>query len=150
MGAYRPVQYHGLESWSIITTINIRILACRWNLPSALDRPICHADLMHIWCVQAEDVLCDLGTDCTDCGPWVYKLDNTEVQPPKPISALREEGIIVRVAATKTVPSFKMPYSDHLKDKDVSGQMFAGQVYERGLSMVHHRVQTFYVVDMVP
>ena len=85
---------------------------------------------------KIQEVLCDLGTDCTDCGPWVYKLDESESSPPKPVSALRAEGILIVVDKTRTVPEFLMPYSDHEKDVDVSSQLYGDKIYERGLSMV--------------
>ena len=83
-------------------------------------------------------VLCDLGTDCDDCGAWTFKIPagETEADIPKPIEELMTLGIFVNVAETVTVPSFKMPFTDPSKDIDVSGQMAHDQIVERGLSQV--------------
>ena len=56
---------------------------------------------------------CDLGTDCSDCGPYealepARKLPGTQ----GPISRLTGRNITVLTRLTNTRPGFMMPYTD--------------------------------------
>lgn len=81
-------------------------------------------------------VLCDLGTDCADCGPWTFQLPPGEKKVSKPIELLREHKVTVNIAQTATQPSFLMPYTNPEQDIDVSQQMAHQQVVELGLTQV--------------
>ena len=87
---------------------------------------------------------CDLGSDCTDCGPRhvARPATLTEAMPAAPEAAdtaawssppvklLREMDVEVRAAWTRTQPAFIMPYTDPKKDIDVSGGMASGRMVE--------------------
>ena len=80
-------------------------------------------------------VFCDLGTDCSDCGPWVHlHLRGEEVATP--VQALSAMGIDVYTRHTRTLPSFLMPFTNPKHDVDVSGQMHVNGHIEIGLTQV--------------
>lgn len=81
-------------------------------------------------------VLCDLGTDCSDCGGWSFEGIGPDETAPRPIKMLLDLEVTVNLAHTSTVPSFLMPYTDPAHDVDVSGQMAAMQNVEIGLTQV--------------
>lgn len=88
-----------------------------------------------IWPVLLE-VLCDLGTDCSDCGPWKFQVPTPDHTIPKPVQLLREHRTTINVAQTATNPPFLMPYTSPEQDTDVSAQMHASRVVELGLTQV--------------
>ena len=69
--------------------------------------------------MQAGDqipVRCDLGTDCSDCGP--YEAVEAVKKPPGsqgPISRLLGRNITVLTRLTNTKPAFMMTYTDPTK-----------------------------------
>ncbi|GMH44297.1 hypothetical protein BSKO_12231 [Bryopsis sp. KO-2023] len=79
-------------------------------------------------------VLCDLGTDCSDCGPWATEAPKGEPLPKTNIKALTEQEHDLFVRSTITEPSFLMPYTDFQLDNDVSGQMHRFRIVEGGLT----------------
>ena len=82
-------------------------------------------------------VFCDLGTDCSDCGPWMHlHLRGEEIATP--VAALSAMGIDVFTRHTRTVPSFIMPFTNPKHDVDVSGQMHVNGHIEIGLTQVFH------------
>lgn len=83
-------------------------------------------------------VWCDLGTDCSDCGAWIFHVPGGDAAQPlaQPIKLLRNREIEVFVKNTSTVPSFNFAYTDATKDVDVSGQMAFGGVVELGLTQM--------------
>lgn len=80
-------------------------------------------------------VFCDLGTDCSDCGPWAH-LHRKGEEVPTPVAALSGMGIDVYSRQTKTLPSFIMPFTNPKHDVDVSGQMHVNGHIEIGLTQV--------------
>ena len=80
-------------------------------------------------------VFCDLGTDCSDCGPWAH-LHRKGEEVPTPVAALSAMGIDVYSRQTKTLPSFIMPFTNPKHDVDVSGQMHVNGHIEIGLTQV--------------
>ena len=83
----------------------------------------------------AQEVFCDLGTDCSDCGRWVHLLP-AAVEVATPVADLRELGIQVFTKWTRTLPSFLMAYTNPDHDVDVSGQMHFNGNIELGLTQV--------------
>eukprot|EP00884_Botryococcus_braunii_P020612 jgi/Botrbrau1/7234/Bobra.0021s0018.1 len=86
-------------------------------------------------------VLCDVGTDCADCGAWSLKVPASLRTTPlgKPIEHLRERGVEVYIKDTKSDPTFRMPYTDDSKDIDVSKQMHVWGLVEMGLTQMWGR-----------
>lgn len=85
------------------------------------------------------EVLCALGTDCSDCGPWRYVGPAYGLEW-DPVRDLRERGVTLNVRATKTPLPFWMPYTDPAADIDVSGQMADISLIEPGLSWVWYKI----------
>eukprot|EP00884_Botryococcus_braunii_P021704 jgi/Botrbrau1/8217/Bobra.0392s0013.1 len=89
-----------------------------------------------------QKVLCDLGTDCADCGPWKYQVPKSlaagaEAGPPiRPIQQLVARGLEVYTRQTTTQPSFIMPYTNWKHDVDVSEQLEHMGAVEQGLTQV--------------
>ena len=83
----------------------------------------------------AQEVFCDLGTDCSDCGRWVHLLP-AAAEVATPVADLRELGIQVFTKWTRTLPSFLMAYTNPDHDVDVSGQMHFNSNIELGLTQV--------------
>ncbi|GMH44326.1 hypothetical protein BSKO_12260 [Bryopsis sp. KO-2023] len=79
-------------------------------------------------------VLCDLGTDCSDCGPWTTEAPEGESLPKRNIEALNKQKIELFVRETVTQPPFLMAYTDYELDNDVSGQMHHVRIVEGGLT----------------
>lgn len=88
---------------------------------------------------EEDQVFCDLGTDCSDCGPWTFRVPSQEADQTLPIKLLHSRQIDVFVKNTSTVPSFQMAYTDPTRDVDVSGQMEHGGVVEMGLTMMWYQ-----------
>ncbi|KAL0024793.1 hypothetical protein WJX79_007618 [Trebouxia sp. C0005] len=88
---------------------------------------------------EEDQVFCDLGTDCSDCGPWTFSVPSQQANQTLPIKLLHSRQIDVFVKNTSTVPSFQMAYTDPMKDVDVSGQMEHGGVVEMGLTMMWYK-----------
>ena len=83
-------------------------------------------------------VRCDVGTDCTDCGPWTADVPAAMAAHfPTPIADLAADGVTdVRVTRTATDPPFLALFTDPGADVDVSGQLDAWRVVERGLTQM--------------
>lgn len=95
---------------------------------------------------------CEFGTDCSDCSPLqssrfatlkevmpaaepaLLMRDAAAAQAPLPrrrgVALLRERGIEVRAAMTRTQPPFMMTYTDPSVDVDVSSSMHRLRVVE--------------------
>lgn len=85
-------------------------------------------------------VLCDLGSDCADCGPYKFNgsgLDSAFVAD-SPVKRLASQQVDIRVRATSTQPSFLMAFTDPLLDMDMSGQMASIGAIQMGLAQVWH------------
>ena len=94
-------------------------------------------------------VLCDLGTDCSDCGSWTYLLPAEDQTVPEPIAQILKHGIEIYVNRTSTLPSFVMPFTDPKKDVDVSGQMHFNRNVEIGITQVGRALIVFLVIKTV-
>ena len=92
-----------------------------------------------------QSVLCDLGTDCRDCGPFHWRVPvghTVDLPVPKPIEQLRMRGIPVQLRVTETVPAFWMPYANPDFDVDVSRQVHHNGAVELGnTQIVHHHLE---------
>jgi len=89
-------------------------------------------------------VLCDLGTDCADCGPYKFNVsgNGSSFKADMPIKRLRTQNIEVRVLPTSTKPSFLMAFTNPAFDVDVSSSMVNGGAVEMGLTQVwYHRLK---------
>lgn len=96
---------------------------------------------------------CEFGTDCSDCRPLqsstlatlkevlpsadlaLLKRDTASAHPEggarsQGVALLRERGIEVRAAVTRTQPRFMMTYTDPSVDVDVSGSMHQLRIVE--------------------
>jgi hypothetical protein len=82
-----------------------------------------------------QEVFCDLGTDCADCGAWVHALP-AGAGAASPVAFLRGRGIEVYTKWTDTLPAFLMSYTNPEQDVDVSGQMHFNANIELGLTQV--------------
>jgi len=89
-------------------------------------------------------VLCDLGTDCEDCGPWTpsgptpsWAADGSG----GPIELLRSRNVEVRVRSTGTVPPFMFAYTDPKRDLGVSKDMDAPPYgVEMGITKIFYKI----------
>ncbi|KAL6746244.1 hypothetical protein V8C86DRAFT_3149980 [Haematococcus lacustris] len=88
------------------------------------------------------EVLCDLGTDCDDCGAWVPSghVPWTDSSTPGPVSRLVAKGVKVLLKKTVTAPPFHFAYTDPTKDVDVSGHMEHQGVVERGITKLFYQI----------
>ena len=59
-------------------------------------------------------VRCDLGTDCSDCGPYRAQLAPGKL-PGSQVAMLLGRNITVLTRLTNTRPAFMMPYTDPLQ-----------------------------------
>jgi len=80
-------------------------------------------------------VACDVGTDCTDCGPYEATLP-AWLAGARPVAALAALGVPLFATRTATDPPFTMPHTDPAADVDVSAQLARERVVERGLTQV--------------
>ncbi len=90
-----------------------------------------------------EGVLCDLGTDCHDCGLfyWRVPVSHGDSPLPRPIRQLQARETPVFLRRTMTVPRFWMPYANPKFDVDVSGQVHHDGLVEAGnTQIVHHNL----------
>jgi len=90
-----------------------------------------------------EEVLCDLGTDCSDCGPYVGgpytpSWDSNGTQGPVEYLRSREVPMFARATASK--PSFMFPFTDHERDRDVSYYMNMTGSIEGGIARIFEEV----------
>ncbi|KAI8471235.1 MAG: hypothetical protein J3K34DRAFT_458460 [Monoraphidium minutum] len=86
-------------------------------------------------------VLCDLGTDCGDCGPWKgAKHSAAWREPVGPVEFLRRKGVEMRVRKSSLVPRFWFAYTNPQHDVDVSGHMAGGGVVELGISHIFYHI----------
>eukprot|EP00884_Botryococcus_braunii_P020609 jgi/Botrbrau1/7231/Bobra.0021s0016.1 len=83
-------------------------------------------------------VLCDMGTDCSDCGAWSLQLPASRRAAPlwEPITYLRDRGIEVYVKDANTDHSFRMAYTNSSVDVDLSMQMDRFGWVEGGLTQM--------------
>ncbi|KAL3144968.1 hypothetical protein ABBQ32_003472 [Trebouxia sp. C0010 RCD-2024] len=87
--------------------------------------------------MEEDQVFCDLGTDCQDCGNWTTKVPADQADDDNlPIDFLHSRQIDIFVKETTSVPSFQMAYTDPAKDVDVSAQMEYGGIVEMGLTQM--------------
>ena len=86
------------------------------------------------------EVLCDLGTDCRDCGAWHYVGPKNLVEKWTPVRDLVSKGVQLNVRLTATPVSFWMPYTDPELDVDVSAQMAHLAIVESGLTEVWYKL----------
>lgn len=90
----------------------------------------------------SRQVLCDLGTDCADCGPWTPSGHAPWVTDgvPGPIARLQQAAVEVRVRKTGMGLGFEFAFTDPTKDVDVSRHMEEGGVVESGITAVFHKI----------
>ena len=81
---------------------------------------------------------CDLGTDCTDCGPGAQKIPHSWARGDGPISLLRSSSVEVRVRSIMPLKDvkFKFAYTDPHKDTDVSQNMQTYGIVEAEISEI--------------
>ena len=106
-----------------------------------------------------QQILCDLGTDCADCGPVAphshamatlkQVMPSATVQDPPGLWAptgltgaalLASRSIEVRAAWTATQPSFIFPYTNPAEDFDVSRHMSGMRAVEPMYNLYWHRL----------
>ncbi|KAL6745128.1 S-adenosyl-L-methionine-dependent methyltransferase [Haematococcus lacustris] len=106
------------------------------------------------------EALCDLGTDCQDCGPWGGHLVDPSwlewegahpVRPsppggalgyssapgspaPGPVAFARHQGASVRIKRSSTQPSFLQPITSAAADPDVSAMLEGYGAREGGIT----------------
>ncbi|GBG00148.1 hypothetical protein Rsub_12839 [Raphidocelis subcapitata] len=86
-------------------------------------------------------VVCDLGTDCADCGPWKGAPHTASwTEPVGPIEFLRRRGIEVRSRTTAYRPKFTFAYTNPAHDVDVSASASATGVVEASISHIFYHV----------
>eukprot|EP00879_Flechtneria_rotunda_P018331 GHRR01019228.1.p1 GENE.GHRR01019228.1~~GHRR01019228.1.p1 ORF type:complete len:561 (+),score=158.07 GHRR01019228.1:121-1683(+) len=87
-------------------------------------------------------VHCDLGTDCSDCGPWEgQQADAAWSEAQLPIAFLRLHNISVRARATSQAAlpaNFTFAFTDPSLDVDVSRYVQNEGLLEVGISQVFH------------
>lgn len=89
------------------------------------------------------EVSCDLGTDCTDCGPFHGQLPHWREGGPfsqGPIHYIRSMNKTIFVRNTTTSPSFLMPITKHDMDPDVSAMVWHYGALEGGITRVFHEI----------
>ncbi|KAL4449442.1 hypothetical protein ABPG77_007086 [Micractinium sp. CCAP 211/92] len=83
------------------------------------------------------EVLCDLGTDCSDCGPWVH--NNTDASDSwQPIKEIRDKQFEVFTRQVRHPSGFHMAFTDPAKDIDVSSSIHHEALLERGFTWAWH------------
>ncbi|GFR51734.1 hypothetical protein Agub_g14108, partial [Astrephomene gubernaculifera] len=87
-------------------------------------------------------VACDLGTDCTDCGPYrgVVPEWGTSGGFKGPIDYLNRRGVRVWARRLAFPPHFVMAYTDPKEDLDVSEQLERSGCLELGIVQVFNHV----------
>ncbi|KAL4427805.1 hypothetical protein ABPG75_001894 [Micractinium tetrahymenae] len=83
------------------------------------------------------EVLCDLGTDCSDCGPWVH--NNTDASDSwRPIQEIRDKQFDVFTRQARHPGGFYMAFTDPVKDVDVSSAIHHNALLEVGFTWAWH------------
>jgi hypothetical protein len=84
------------------------------------------------------EVHCDLGTDCSDCGPWVHS--NTDASDAwRPIQEIRAKNYPVLTRRTAHPTGFFAAFTSPALDIDASSQLGgAGALLEPGFTWVWH------------
>ncbi|GAX82272.1 hypothetical protein CEUSTIGMA_g9701.t1 [Chlamydomonas eustigma] len=91
--------------------------------------------------VKAVEVLCDLGTDCADCGAWSGHLPKWDGPMEGPIAFVRSMmNASVLVKLTTTQPSYFQPITNKEKDPDVSAMLENYGALEGGVTRVVHEI----------
>ena len=95
-------------------------------------------------------VTCDLGTDCSDCGPWNStgpvswaegKVTNKGMKfGTGPIALLESKNVTVRVKKSVYPPEIEFAYTDPLKDFDVSAYMENNGVVEKPMTWIFYQI----------
>ena len=84
-------------------------------------------------------VSCDLGTDCSDCGPFHGSIPPWPEEG-GPISYLRSINKSLYTRHTTTSPNFLMPITLHSLDPDVSAMVWHYGALEGGITRVVHEI----------
>lgn len=88
---------------------------------------------------KVENILCDLGTDCSDCGEWrltapiSWKVEH-------PIEMLRQKNVSVHVAELKFPIPFSVAYTNPKNDVDFSMQILTDQVVDPHLTKIWYHI----------
>ncbi|KAG1670446.1 hypothetical protein FOA52_010182 [Chlamydomonas sp. UWO 241] len=85
-------------------------------------------------------VECDLGTDCSDCGPWGGHLPRWDGEESGPIAFALSKGMVVQVKATATEPRYLQPITLKERDPDVSAMLDNYGALEGGVMRVVHEI----------
>ncbi|GIL74023.1 hypothetical protein Vretimale_5047 [Volvox reticuliferus] len=88
---------------------------------------------------DVSELLCDLGTDCSDCGPWVGTVPDGWDDTVGPVSWLRKvHNATVFVRRTSTPKPFLAAITHHTADPDVSAMLWHYGAMEGGVTRVMH------------
>ncbi|KAG2500498.1 hypothetical protein HYH03_001276 [Edaphochlamys debaryana] len=84
---------------------------------------------------------CDLGTDCSDCGPWRGPLPLFNAGPgvQGPIDWLKRQGVSVWARRVTVHPHFAIAYTNPKHDLDVSEQLERAGVVEMGIMRIFQK-----------
>ncbi|KAG1672226.1 hypothetical protein FOA52_002927 [Chlamydomonas sp. UWO 241] len=88
-------------------------------------------------------VVCDLGTDCQDCGPWTPSGDapwSVNGGPPGPIARLLAKEVEVRVKRSRSKPDFLFAYTSPDADYDVSNHYESGGLVEGSITKIFYQI----------
>ncbi|EFN60043.1 hypothetical protein CHLNCDRAFT_133271 [Chlorella variabilis] len=96
----------------------------------------------------ALEVLCDLGTDCGDCGPWLHTATDAALKW-RPIKEIRaaSSNFSVFVRQTVTPRPFFIAYTDPQKDVDVSAYIHNHALFEHGFTWIWHNLLKGECID---
>ncbi|KAJ9534904.1 hypothetical protein QJQ45_029540 [Haematococcus lacustris] len=87
------------------------------------------------------NILCDLGTDCSDCGEFSGPLlDRSEWAEGGPVAYLVKQQVKLLTRMTETEPAMQMMFTDPEVDLDVSAALVRDKVVENGITQVFHQV----------
>ncbi|GLC34958.1 hypothetical protein PLESTB_001183000 [Pleodorina starrii] len=91
--------------------------------------------------VNVSELLCDLGTDCSDCGPWVGTVPDGWAPSAGPVSWLRAtHNASMFVRLTSTPRPFRAAITHHKTDPDVSAMLWHYGAMEGGVTRVLHHI----------
>lgn len=94
------------------------------------------------------NVLCDLGTDCTDCGPWHYRGPRAALRWTPVKDIVQNQGLQLNVRSTATPVPFWMPYSDPFSPDDLfSNKLASDGLAEPGITWIWCVVQYYNAVN---
>jgi len=86
------------------------------------------------------EVICDLGTDCSDCGKWTGHRMTWDGPEEGPVAFIRKRNATVIVRRTSTQPSFLMAITRREVDPDVSSMIENYGAMEGGVTRVAHEI----------